>query len=681
MCRPHACALLLVISMLGSMTVAAAADPATPTNRIGGRVTDATTGSALPGARVVVVIWPDPGALPYGVMAESRIAWLETSAGADGAFEVTVPAGFASGARMALLAQARGHAEWRGGIGTGEPKTMTLPPSGTPLAIVMKPGRTLDGVVKDATGGPVAGARLTMTLSGQGWCSWPQGMRAGNHSWPGDVTTDKDGRWQILGFPFEAASARPGSRWVLTIESDSTAPVVVQNLERLPDVDGVVRIETTARPARHLSGVVRGEDGAPVANATVSAVGAARPDEPMCVQIQSKATSSEDGRFELAGLDERPFEVRASAPGFAPSAELEVHPADSKTPVEIPMKRGSILRGRVITAAGAPISGVAIYASVRSARYHDDTITSDDGSFEFPSLPSDGKVLVRSATLFDREIALPAQGIVEIRVPDPRRVIVALTRDEDGKPVAPEGWLYFRGASISSGRNLKSPDGRVDLGPLAPGEYTLDLVAPDRMLATLKVTVEPGGSEPEIVPWKVPAGFTLSGRVTDKAGRPVERATVKAQGMGGVYDERSATTDHDGRYELKGLNASSEVVGSFYAIWVSAEGKATYLNVEPFARVSVLPRTLDVQLEDGATVRGRVTHADGSPAVRQMVTVHLKRRFFSANANVASALTGEDGRYLIEHAPPERVVVATGAASKALDLDSGHETTLDLKIP
>ena len=249
--------------------------------RVSFHVVDAGTGGPVAGARVGLVLWvegDEPGLL-QGV----------TDQGGNCSFEANLAG--APKARAYPLVRAPGKKEWgwnvRGRrmgpdgkmlepdeIGPGDEKTFEAE---------LEPGPTLAGRVTDASGSPVAGARIDIIEAGDGWCSWPHaygfGEKAGV-SWPPVCITDEDGRYEFLSCPFETARER-GARFVLHCRHERHAPAMVQSVDRmLPGAGGIVTVDVTLEEGAKLTGRVLGPRGGAVEGAHVLAVAGAVPLQP-----------------------------------------------------------------------------------------------------------------------------------------------------------------------------------------------------------------------------------------------------------------------------------------------------------------------------------------------------------------------------------------------------------------
>ncbi len=671
---------LLALGVVGSWTAPSGGGPAIagPT-LIRGSISDDATGEPLTGAGVVAFILPTEEETRRHPELWGRTARLELAVDGEGRFEARVPPSHEEGGLIAIVAQARGHAEWRR-LQWGHEEERALPfrrGDAIEVPIRMRRGKTLEGTVTDENGRPVEGARVKLTLSGPGWCSWPQAFSVGPHNWPPPTATDAAGRWEILGFPFEAIERDPAAHWVLTVEHDSLAPAVVQRVESLPAKQGVVEIAVRLPRGVSSEGEVLRQGGGPVAGARIVATGPARTDEPICVVIQKTARAGSDGRYVLAGLDRREWQVRARAAGFAPSEEMPLR-VGASPPGELrfTLQPGHELRSRLLDDEGRPVEGVEVHFHMKKGRLHDSAVTDPDGWFVFTDIPR-GDAVLSASGLFEKEVGVPS-GPLELRLEPRRELVVVLRAAEDGKALRPPAHVSFSGPGMSGRVTLEREDGRMSLGRLAPAEYRLYADVPGRALLTRTTRLGPGKGIEEVT-LDVPRGFALRGHVADRAGRPIPAAVVRAIGSG-PYGERSATVDAAGCYELQGLSSDRYIVGSAYLLVASADGYATNVNLESFVRFWPYDRTLDFTLVRGGTVRGRVLNTDGTPAAGRLVKVLYERRLFRALLPLPSSVTDAEGRYALEHVPVGRVVVVVEDKKQSLDVRDGEELTLDWRL-
>jgi hypothetical protein len=208
-----------------------------------------------------------------------------------------------------------------------------------------------------------------------------------------------------------------------------------------------------------------------------------------------------------------------------------------------------------------------------------------------------------------------------------------------GTPLAgacPDAWVGHAGAQVEGQvPTCSDASGRWSIRGLPAGSYAVHLgmgqgpypsgdvwafKAHSQATADL-VTVKAGATK-TIRNVKIDPPVTISGRITDPFGNPVEGATVNPRGLlpdrsGECFD--CATTDADGRYTLGPIAAGTyrpvvyAAAGDGWAPeWsgnsTSYEG-ATALTIKP-GRSATFP----AQLVPASTLSGELVEADGSPA-------------------------------------------------------------------
>lgn len=147
------------------------------------------------------------------------------------------------------------------------------------------------------------------------------------------------------------------------------------------------------------------------------------------------------------------------------------------------------------------------------------------------------------------------------------------------------------------------------------------------------------------------ASLTLEGRVVDVLGDPVPAAKVQALANGRVV--ANTTTEGEGIYRIR-------VPQSGAWLQFDAAGK---VQMRLAWRGPTTPKVRNVVLEDGASLRGRLTDEQGKPIAHAMVVVA---------SSVASGTTISDanGRYELPGVPLREVMLRAVAA------DGWNETTL-----
>jgi hypothetical protein len=161
-------------------------------------------------------------------------------------------------------------------------------------------------------------------------------------------------------------------------------------------------------------------------------------------------------------------------------------------------------------------------------------------------------------------------------------------------------------------------DGLFNLAPLPEGEPLEVTVQHADYTAAQVSGVTPPLEEPLRI--ELGRGTRVFGHVLGADGSPVEKAAVEAMitrtEMDAPYgDPKEAAVGTDGSYELRGIAAGTVTLTAHAPGFVDA--RVTDLAVAGGAELG----PVEIRLERGATVAGRVTAADGSPAPETLVLV------------------------------------------------------------
>ena len=229
--------------------------------------------------------------------------------------------------------------------------------------------------------------------------------------------------------------------------------------------------------------------------------------------------------------------------------------------------------------------------------------------------------------------------------------------------------------------------------------YLLPLV-----LALFAAMVPAIAQDGDVEPTPAPAATTLKARVYyENSGRPVRRTSVMLMGYQTGPRDFSGLTDANGYLTIKNVRA-----GRYFAI-VNAPGA-----VSPLAYVDVrTPKTeesinelfaihpsitvdgvtdleVEIPVKTGGAIGGRVTYADGSPAIGVKVEVLRKSgdalmpviSNFSAVVNAMSGgagtfMTDDRGMYRFAGLPPGDYVVKATESARHADQGSGRDYGLE----
>jgi hypothetical protein len=339
--------------------------------------------------------------------------------------------------------------------------------------------------------------------------------------------------------------------------------------------------------------------------------------------------------------------------------------------IDLALRRARTIAGTVRDPVGTPVPYARVKAYLNGERRHmASTMTAPDGSFTTKDLPV-GQYQVRvepaDPTLvpewWNKKDTRSAAGLVQVTQGQgfsglsvslrKAAMIRGTITNTGGRPVAADIAVYPVTADEPIAGGTTDQDGKYSVGGLPAGNYEVRFdphrdeyatqwwdKAPRRSAASA-VTLPAGGSVTADV--AVAAGGTLTGIVTDPGGQPLPGVSVRAHTGPTAY--RSKLTDSTGRYTFMGLDDEDYrvrvVPGSarldLVAEWF--EDHSSYDAAKPVRVPNGQTVSVNVGMEKGATISGRVTDAKG-PVSGIGVDV------FDEQANKSlTAWTNADGRY------------------------------------
>ena len=293
-----------------------------------------------------------------------------------------------------------------------------------------------------------------------------------------------------------------------------------------------------------IKGIVRSNDGKPVANALIlphgryatAAAGAA-------VEDSTTARTAADGRFVLTGLGPGPRELTITATGFGPeSVPVDVTP--DMAPVEVTMRPGGTFQGRVADEDGQPIEGAGVYCrrwEMRRSHIVSLTARTDAaGHFKISDAPLDGSlefyVSKKGFLLPEDTVYLPQREPYEITLYRPPVISGTVVDEETGKPITEfevtDGILwpssskvYWRGSeTVHSEHGAFSRTIQNFIVKPSLPSYAVRIMAKGYAPETTPLVQVGEKAEPSVV--RLHKGEPWTGIVNDSAGRPVVNANV-----------------------------------------------------------------------------------------------------------------------------------------------------------
>ncbi|MEO0653168.1 MAG: carboxypeptidase-like regulatory domain-containing protein, partial [Planctomycetota bacterium] len=230
---------------------------------------------------------------------------------------------------------------------------------------------------------------------------------------------------------------------------------------------------------------------------------------------------------------------------------------------------------------------------------------------------------------------------------------------------------------FSGGFDVEHPEGRFDLGPLAPGSVRLEFKAAGYLPARESLTVAEDQSAPGLIV-ELTRGGRIEGRVVDAEGLPVAGARVvrldgrgrvvgrpKFRGQGlpggrmiddflkvspldigagaGLFGDAGASSDREGRFALAGLELGE------HTLVATHRDHAPTLVEGVTVEAEAVPEPLEIVLASGATLTGVVEDLRDRPVADALVMAASPSDGDpGASGGLYQARTDAQGRYRIE---------------------------------
>jgi hypothetical protein len=407
--------------------------------------------------------------------------------------------------------------------------------------------------------------------------------------------------------------------------------------------------------------VVADSTGDPIRNARISLF----PEPPSAGVTMTDA----DGRFSFTAPAGR-YRVMAGKTGFARG---DATTATSGDPLEIRLKKGAVISGKILDEAGGPVIGVQVAAleclnapeapTRAGPQARDTTLATDDtddrGEYRLAGLP-EGRVVVAVTTTG----SVGTSRMAPPPVPQPRMT-------------------YYPGTVA------RSDAGEV---MLLAGEDrpAVDIIVPEDQLSGMPATLYAWRFARQGQAPAAPGTSTVRGRVSGTDGAPIQAARVF---LFASKNENSKTTmtDQDGQFVLEKVAAGAVLISVVKAGYTQLESSqpvtpfimnraSSYLTPDnaksgrliDVARDEVKDR-VDVQMARWGTISGTVTDEYGDPirgvevealqvgyrAGRRLLTHATSIQPIRGSVSATpSRLTDDLGRYRLYGLPPGQYIVS-----------------------
>lgn len=532
---------------------------------------------------------------------------------------------------------------------------------------LLEPGGDLDGMVRDASGKPVAGAGLSAFVEGV------------NRQFE-YVEADAEGRYVLGHLPLNTALRIGVSKEDYLRKDVSTR--VEQAKQRLD-------IVLSQRPyGGGVAGVVVDHEGRPIAGAELENMGDSTAD------VRSTKTGP-DGRFLLENLFESRYsgkEVVVRARGSAPTrVKVPSGPAGKPAEVEIQLQKGHRLKGRVTDDKNRPIEGVNVYFANGNTPNSTGgkTVTDKSGWFAFDSLPASCPFSFHKegySEIANAQFALDGDEEVRVEMVAAGAIVGKVVDAKSGKPVrkfkvqvtfSPKAQQGEPSAGLWSdlsdpGQSYDSPEGHFKISGLVFGMPLQVMVSADgyeRAVNERVVTVRGDSGEAQEFSLEPadPAGLVnFRGRLLKANGEPAVGAQLRLiAARNRDPNQRWAFPFNWDMIETRQIALNSKVV-RFIEAATDAKGQFNFTGVPKNAEVELVwsgkgiaPGRADHLEQADANERGALDLTIPSPA-RIIVTIDRKQ-FPSVGQIQVSHASGAFGSVSLDVNPkPDQAVFEVG---------------------
>jgi protocatechuate 3,4-dioxygenase beta subunit len=643
-------------------------------NAAAGSLTKSLDRSLVAGSALTGKVLTEDGKAPVAKAAIFIDEWPLATSGDDGTFRIAhAPAKWdVLEARTATLHGVKAKSD------SGE------------LTMRASKAASIGGTLKDVKSGvPIAGA-LVMLMRARGFAMGAGGVEARA------TLTDAKGN-------FALNAVAPGNYSLTTIH-----PGYATSSNALGVTAGqkVLRSLTASREAR-IIGTVVDEDKRPVAAARVSAASPQSSDFDLAMRMirtagSEGAFSGPDGRFVARAAGDADLIVTANKKGV-PSGKAGpwfLAPGEKRTGVIVTLPRGFEVTGRVVDKDGKPISGVSIAATdsepnamsgmmvrrmVAGVRNQDEELvrTGRDGTFTL-------RVKEGAYDLEFKHEGYAPKSVRAVQVSagsKPIDVTLETGVQVSGRVV--RGGAGVEGVNVTAmagamTTTVTGPDGSFVVADLVPGQVMLNFSKFEESIREVR-TVNAPARELTV---ELPPGGRITGRVLDKTTRrPIasfQAGVSNSRSGGGMVmmappSLRSFTSD-DGSFTLENVPIGPVEVVAQAAGYVN--GRTANINMDEAKTIN----DVEVLLDTGAKIIGKVTGPDGSPVQGASVGVEAAGGGgpMRLMGDAAGATTDASGEYTLETVESGSRTVSVRhqkylPATKTVDV-TGREVRVDVQL-
>ena len=559
------------------------------------------------------------------------------------------------------------------------------------VEIVLTRGQGISGTIVDGSSRPLRDVAVTLKPDNVKSMGMMSMMEGGSSDISFVGATDGEGHFEIVGIP--------AGKFALEARRKGFAKGSLSGIEIEQGGEPVDLGEIVLSPGESAQGVVLDRDGLPVEGVDVFVREGGGPQMMMILgdgpgpEPEPAAVTDPLGWFFVDDLaTDEPLDFSFRRSGFVNASAKGITLPRSE-PVEVTMEPASNISGMVLDPAGEPIPGAQVSleraetiemgGNVMMAMMMESTSSDAEGRFLFED-ESPGKVSLSAVAggfqkgkLKDIEVpkGKDLEG-VELKLP----IGAVLT----GRVFAPDGRPLI-GARVSKVSGESSPmrmlsgnptdgNGLYRLEGLEPGNVSVEAMHDDYPRTVKDIELEEG---PNGLDLYFEGGVEVSGRIVSTSGEPVPDAVARLSAAGRMWGGPQTLSKSDGTFTMPGVQDGD------YRLWVEAEGFAAYTGEQSVSVAGQAVQNLEVQLDAGAVLTGRIIGLD--PKEFTEVSVRAEGagfRGFDEGSNV-----DREGNYRVEHVGPGSYQVIAALrdsgrkATGQMTLEAGMtEASLDLQF-